>query len=76
MRVEANDQDEGIDDDISYGIILGNLMINGTPTFSINTTTGVISVNVLSLDREEHDEYSLQIEVHNLYFSIVLLAVI
>lgn len=63
MTVDAVDQDEGIDDVIFYEIINGNLQINGTPSFSINESTGLISVNVPMLDREEHPTYMLTIRV-------------
>lgn len=63
VTVRAVDQDEGIDDTILYEISGGNLLINGTPSFAINTSTGVISVNVPTLDREEHPIYQLIVQV-------------
>lgn len=57
------DQDEGINDSILYEILGGNAVINGTPSFSVNETTGVITVNVPMLDREEHPTYSLSVIV-------------
>lgn len=62
------DQDEGINDNILYEISGGNAMINGTPSFSINETTGLISVNVPMLDREEHGMYSLFVIVSGYAF--------
>ena len=61
--MRAVDQDEGIDDAILYTISSGNLLINGTPSFAINESTGVISVNVPTLDREEHPTYTLTVTV-------------
>lgn len=60
--VRAMDQDEGINDSIIYEIISGNSMINGTPSFAINVTTGWITVNAPQLDRETHSSYSLRIQ--------------
>ena len=61
--MNAADGDTGVDDDIVYSITAGNLLINGTPSFFINTSTGWISVNVPSLDREEHPMYHLAVRV-------------
>jgi hypothetical protein len=63
VAVGAEDQDEGVNDDIIYAITDGNLLINGTMSFSINESTGLISVNVPMLDREEHPMYDLTIRV-------------
>ena len=57
------DQDEGINDDIIYTISDGNLIINGTQSFAINESTGLITVDVPMLDREEHSMYTLTITV-------------
>lgn len=64
--MHATDQDEGINDDILYTLSNGSLLINGTPSFSINATTGLITVNVPILDREEHPMYTLQIMVRHI----------
>lgn len=66
--VHAFDQDQGINDAILYTITRGNLMINGTPSFFINESTGLITVNVPSLDREVHASYSLEVTV-SLWYS-------
>ena len=63
MTVQARDQDEGINADILYAISSGNQLINGTPSFVINETTGEITVNVDKLDRETHSVYTLTIIV-------------
>lgn len=70
MRVNAVDGDEGINDDILYSITGGNLRINGTPSFSIDASSGWITVNVPSLDREEHNSYVLEITVRLQLFSL------
>ncbi len=63
-QVRAFDGDRGVDDDILYEIISGNLEINGTPSFIIGRETGVISVNnISSLDRETHSQYTLTVQV-------------
>lgn len=66
MTVQARDQDEGINADILYEISSGNLLINGTPSFVINETTGEITVNADELDRETHSVYTLTIIVRTL----------
>ncbi len=57
------DQDEGINDAILYSISNGNEEIDGIPSFAIDNTTGMITVNVPSLDRETHSSYQLEIQV-------------
>ena len=54
-----------------YSITGGNSIINGTPSFSINDTTGWISVNVSSLDREEQAMYTLEITVSLLSYMVL-----
>ena len=63
VRVTAQDQDEGINDDVVYSIYDGNYLIGGIPSFSINASTGLITVNVPMLDREIHNMYLLLVEV-------------
>ena len=63
ITVSAFDQDVGVNDNIIYSIISGNSILNNTPSFDINATTGVIFVNTFQLDRETHATYTLLIEV-------------
>ena len=63
IQVTAFDGDRGVNDNIIYTIVSGNLDINGTESFDINMTTGMIFVNVTMLDRETHEEYRLTVEV-------------
>ena len=63
LAVSARDQDEGIMDSVVYSITDGNLEIDGVPSFSINPTSGLISVNTNELDRELHPRYSLTVQV-------------
>ena len=63
IEVTAIDGDRGVNDDITYTIVSGNLEINDTESFGINMTTGVIFVNTPVLDREVHPMYTLTVEV-------------
>ncbi len=63
VTVSAFDGDRGVDDVILYSIALGNLDINGTESFAIGNESGIITVNVSSLDRETHAQYTLTVEV-------------
>ena len=63
VTVQAFDGDRGVDDTIRYSIIDGNEEINGTLSFVIGNESGVITVNVPSLDRETHHEYTLTVQV-------------
>ena len=60
MTVEANDADSGILGEVRYSIISGNV---GT-AFSINETTGLISVNA-DIDRELISAYTLTVAATN-----------
>ena len=62
-QVRAFDQDFGVNDDVSYSIISGNLEIDGTDSFAIDNETGVIYVNINSLDRETYQQYMLTVMV-------------
>ena len=62
-QVTAFDQDVGVNDDVIYSILSGNNPINGSESFAINSTTGVIYVNTTVLDRETHASYQLTIGV-------------
>jgi hypothetical protein len=62
IEVTAIDGDRGVNDDITYTIVSGNLEINDTESFGINMTTGVIFVNTPVLDREVHPMYTLTVE--------------
>lgn len=59
----AFDGDVGVNDIILYTITAGNLEINGTESFAIGNESGIITVNVPSLDREEHPQYDLTVQV-------------
>lgn len=63
IQVRALDQDLGVNDDVVYEIISGNLEIGGQNSFVINNETGVIFVNVNSLDRETYQQYMLTVMV-------------
>ena len=63
VTVSAYDGDRGVDDDIVYSLEDGNDLIGGNASFAIDNTTGVISVNAASLDRETHDMYTLRVQV-------------
>lgn len=63
IQVRALDQDLGVNDDVVYEIISGNLEIGGQNSFAINNETGVIFVNVNSLDRETYQQYMLTVMV-------------
>ena len=65
-QVRAIDQDLGVNDDVVYEIISGNLNINGVPSFAINNETGVIFVNTETLDRETYQQYMLTVMVTQL----------
>ena len=62
-QVTAFDQDVGVNDGVIYSITSGNSPINGSESFAINSTTGVIYVNTTRLDRETHASYILTIGV-------------
>ena len=64
IQVEANDQDFGLNESVTYSIVSGNAPLGGEPSFDINSTTGVIFVNVTSLDRERTAVYTLTVMVH------------
>ena len=64
IQVEAIDQDEGLNESVTYLIVSGNDPLGGEPSFDINSTTGVIFVNVTSLDRERTAVYTLTVMVH------------
>ena len=61
--MRAIDQDFGVNDDVVYEIISGNLEINGTSSFAIDNETGVIYVNTNTLDRETYQQYMLTVMV-------------
>ena len=61
--VVAMDLDRGVDDNVIYSITSGNNLIGGNDSFAINSSTGVIYVNVDQLDRETHLSYTLTVEV-------------
>lgn len=63
IQVRALDQDLGVNDDVVYEIISGNLEIGGQNSFAINNETGIIFVNVNSLDRETYQQYMLTVMV-------------
>ena len=63
IQVEAIDQDEGLNESVTYLIVSGNAPLGGEPSFDINSTTGVIFVNVTSLDRERTAVYTLTVMV-------------
>ena len=63
IQVEAIDQDEGLNESVTYLIVSGNDPLGGEPSFGINSTTGVIFVNVTSLDRERTAVYTLTVMV-------------
>ena len=72
-QVRAFDQDFGVNDDVSYSIISGNLEIDGMDSFAIDNETGVIYVNINSLDRETYQQYMLTVMVtHKLKLLIQL----
>ncbi len=61
--MSASDQDVGVNDDVLYSILSGNSILNGSESFAINATTGVIYVNTTMLDRETHQQYTLFVRV-------------
>ena len=64
VTVSAKDGDTGVNADILYTLEdSGNSLIDGELSFVINSTTGEITVNVSSLDRETHLSYSLTVQV-------------
>ncbi len=63
IQVTAADQDVGVNDNVLYSITSGNSILNGNESFAINATTGVISVNTALLDRETHQQYTLDVRV-------------
>jgi len=62
--VEANDQDFGLNEPVTYEIISGNNLLGDEASFEINPLSGLIYVNVSSLDRETIAMYSLTVMVH------------
>jgi len=61
VQVEANDQDFGLNEPVTYEIISGNNLLGGEASFEINLLSGLIYVNVSSLDRETIAMYSLTV---------------
>ncbi|KAI6657182.1 Hedgling [Oopsacas minuta] len=62
FTVQAEDTDHPlIATTFTYSIIFGNDQIGGLDSFTIDPTTGVISVAVTMLDHEEHPDYALVI---------------
>ena len=61
--VTAVDQDFGVNDDVIYEIVSGNLGIDGIESFAIENETGIIYVNTNSLDRETYQQYTLIVMV-------------
>lgn len=61
--VTAYDGDRGVNDEVEYWLEEGNSAIGGNGSFTINSTTGEVSVNVTGLDRETHHTYSLTVKV-------------
>ena len=66
----AVDGDRGVNDDIVYTLVSGNMVINDTESFGINMTTGIIFVNAPVLDREIHQVYTLTVEVRVFHFCL------
>ena len=66
-QVTAVDQDFGVNDDVTYEIISGNLGLDGVESFAINNETGVIYVNTNTLDRETYQQYTLTVMVTCMY---------
>ena len=61
--MNAQDGDRDINDNITYSIVPGNDLVNGTNIFIIDNETGVISVNIDILDRETFSEHDLSVQV-------------
>ena len=58
LRVVANDDDAGVNADISYEFALENTQISNV--FAINPSTGWITT-LINLDREEVEEYNFKV---------------
>lgn len=71
-QVTAIDQDFGVNDDVVYEIISGNLELNGNNSFAIDNETGVIYVNTNTLDRETYQRYMLTIRVMHIPYGCTL----
>lgn len=59
ITVSAEDKDTGANGEVRYHLLIGEQVLQDTPEFHLNPTTGLLSTKRI-LDREEQSKYEVR----------------